>query len=99
MRDCLIFEQTPYKHQKFISDLAGNDIVPHENNPEEIIINVRKFLDKYSPSPTLREEEICKKYNQFGSDLSSYVQKNNIKQLDFETLYQFIQYWWASSNR
>ena len=35
-RDCLIFEQTPYKHQQFISDLAGNDIVPHENNPKKL---------------------------------------------------------------
>ena len=98
-RDCLIFEQTPYKHQQFISDLAGNDIVSHENNPEKIILNVRNFLDKYSSLPPPLGEEICKKYNQFGIDLSSYVQKNNIKQLDFGILSEFIQYWWDLPNR
>ena len=99
MRDCLIFQQTKRRHLEFISDLAGNDIVPHENKPEKIILNVRNFLDKYSLSPPPRGEEMCKKYNQFGSDLSSYVQKNNIEELDFGILSEFIQYWWDLPNR
>jgi len=40
----LILEKEPYLSKKTISDLGGNDIVAHKNDPEEIIKSVRHFF-------------------------------------------------------
>lgn len=43
-KSCLIIDREPYPYQRFISDLAGQDILAHENNPELAIALVRDWL-------------------------------------------------------
>lgn len=40
----LIMEKEPYLSKKALSDLSGNDIVAHKNDPEEVIKSVRNFF-------------------------------------------------------
>lgn len=37
----LIMDRTPYRYQKFISDIAGHDIVSHSNSVGKIICHIR----------------------------------------------------------
>lgn len=48
----LILDQEPYRYQKFISDIAGQDIKPHDGDPELAIRQVRNWL---SSSPTMAD--------------------------------------------
>ena len=41
---CLILDRERYRFQKFISDIAGQDIKAHGNNPETVIRVVRDWL-------------------------------------------------------
>jgi hypothetical protein len=40
----LVLDREKYRWQKFISDLAGQDPVCHENRPEKMITHVRNWL-------------------------------------------------------
>ncbi len=42
----LILEAERYRYQKFISDIAGNDIGAHRNDPEQMIKVVRDWFKR-----------------------------------------------------
>lgn len=41
---CLILDVEPYRFQKFISDLAGMDINPHDGSPRKMVACARDWL-------------------------------------------------------
>lgn len=41
---CLVLDREPYRYQKFISDIGGQDIRAHEGKPEVAICAVRDWL-------------------------------------------------------
>lgn len=43
-KSCLILDKKPYRYQKFISDIAGQDISAHSNSPKTTIKMVRDWL-------------------------------------------------------
>ncbi|NQS98888.1 MAG: hypothetical protein HQ591_10570 [candidate division Zixibacteria bacterium] len=65
---CLVLEKERYRYQKAISDLSGSDIKNHNNNPEDIILNVRNWFIEVdlqeAPSSTL----IWDDFNDFMAD-------------------------------
>jgi hypothetical protein len=44
LKTCLILDVERYRYQKFVSDIAGQDIVAHRGNPDEAIRAVRDWL-------------------------------------------------------
>lgn len=44
MKVCIILDKEPYRYQKFISDIAGQDISSHDNDPRKAIEKVRNWL-------------------------------------------------------
>ena len=42
---CLVLEREPYLYQKYLSDIAGQDIYPHGDDPQEVVRHVRDFLN------------------------------------------------------
>jgi hypothetical protein len=40
----LIMEKVPYLSKKALSDLSGNDIVAHNNEPVEVVKSIRNFF-------------------------------------------------------
>jgi hypothetical protein len=49
----LILDRERYRYQKFISDIAGQDIRSHRNTPGEAIRAVRDWLDNHSERKTI----------------------------------------------
>ena len=43
-RRCLILDTEPYRYQKFVSDIAGQDIRAHEGGPRKALILTRNWL-------------------------------------------------------
>jgi DNA-binding MarR family transcriptional regulator len=41
---CLVFDQQPYRYQKYLSDVAGQDISSHRNDPKVLLTEVRNWL-------------------------------------------------------
>ncbi len=65
---CIIFDKEDYRFQKFISDIAGQDIKSHDNNPLEIIRHVRHVLNSWGNSEGVSlpgPSHIQAKYEQF----------------------------------
>ncbi len=72
---CLILDRERYRFQKFISDIAGQDIASHKDEPEEAIMALRKWFSSLPKSGTTSKgalpggAAIVKRYRAFQSDL------------------------------
>jgi hypothetical protein len=52
-KSCLILDKERYRYQKFISDISGQDIESHSNEPAKAVSAVRKWLTPLSDKPEL----------------------------------------------
>jgi len=72
---CLILDRERYRFQKFISDIAGQDIAAHKDDPEEAIKALRKWFSSLPASRTSSKgalpggAAVVKRYRAFQSDL------------------------------
>lgn len=66
---CLILDREPHRYQKFISDIAGQDIFAHGERPDLAIRCVRDWLSTVSMERHLAgAAHIVERYQQFSSD-------------------------------
>ncbi len=69
-KNCLILDKTPYRYQKFISDISGQDIEAHNNKPSKAIILVRNWLRTSVKTNLIPGgKEIQKRFRSFNKDL------------------------------
>ena len=74
-KNCLILDKEQYRYQQFISDIAGQDIQAHHNNPEEIVTVVRNWLRNVSKRETIPSGGIIwRRYQEFMGDLPQLAQ-------------------------
>jgi hypothetical protein len=82
----LVLEKTKYHYLKVISDIGGQDIENHNDNPEELIRKVRNWfavvLNSHQPSPTL----IWEAYTDFLGSISEQLKKEAFSKDDIESL-------------
>ncbi|MEO6313812.1 MAG: hypothetical protein ABIU63_08910 [Chitinophagaceae bacterium] len=85
-KKCLVFEKKKYHYLKVISDIGGQDIENHNDNPEELVRKLRNWfaavLNNHQPSPTLIWED----YNKFLTDLSERLKADSFSENDIESL-------------
>ena len=71
---------TQYRYQEFISDIAGQDIQAHNNNPEGIITVVRNWIRTASKRQTIPSGSIIwGRYQEFMEDLPQLAQEHQLK--------------------
>lgn len=79
----LIFENEPYKLKIALSDINGWDVRPHHNNPEDLIMEFRKWIvaNKAMPShiSKLSSRDIWYIYNDFYGRFSDYTDRHHMK--------------------
>lgn len=68
-KSCLILDSQKYRYQKFISDIAGQDIQAHGNGPRKTVSTVRNWLRDYSPASIPSGSIIWSRYEAFRADL------------------------------
>lgn len=75
-KQCLVLETKKYRYQQFISDIAGIDIKPHENSPENLIFALRDWLVTASHRTTIPPgAKINERFLAFQSDIKKACEK------------------------
>jgi hypothetical protein len=95
----LILDSKPYRYQKAMSDLSGNDIKTHSNNPEHIVKAVRDWL-KINLNNIPYYIEIWYAYNEFEYDFETISESlkcnsQDINALTFCDIIQIMSKWAA----
>lgn len=95
-KSCLILDREPYRYQKFISDIAGQDIYSHQSNPELAIELVRNWLRTESKRAGIPGKAVIgKRYNKFQRELSTICQRFKLQaeELIFVDLTYIVAEW------
>lgn len=97
-RECLILIDNLDKYRACLSDLAGNDISVHKNNPKTAISVVRDWLDGYASSMRLGGERIHQMFEDFQGDLPRLCAKKqiSIKELNYSNYVEIALNWFVA---
>lgn len=92
----LVMDIEQYRYQKFISDIAGQDIQGHNNNIDLVIERVRDFLFSVSERTSIPSSKILiDTYTKFNRDnkiaicASMKLDHNNLKFIEFSIISKF----------
>ena len=91
-KKCLILDREPHRYQRFISDIAGQDVACHHNNPPQVVRCVRDWLSDASKEKDLPSGSfIWDDYIDFQSKLPGFCQglklnKDELTFLDYATV-------------
>jgi hypothetical protein len=85
---CLILDSEPYRYQKFISDIAGQDIRSHRGEPMEALKQTRNWLATVSNRKLPGTVETEHFYHDFCRDLPEILVKLALRPEDV----QFVEY-------
>lgn len=99
---CLILDSQPYRYQQFISDIAGQDIQAHQDEPAEVIAVVRNWLRGYTPQEAIPGgAEIRQRYFLFAQEMPVLCDalKWVREELTFIDFAHLVSYWieWKKS--
>ncbi|MES1222988.1 MAG: hypothetical protein ABUT20_46275, partial [Bacteroidota bacterium] len=85
-KKCLVLEKTKHHYLKVISDIGGQDIENHDDQPKVLVRKVRNWfasvLHNHQPSPTL----IWEAYNDFSDMMREKLKKESFSNDDIESL-------------
>lgn len=92
----LIMDINKYRYQIFISDIAGQDIKAHGNDPEKTIKIVTDWLRNTTKRKTIPGgAEVAKRYKDFKAELPKICKRTRIKEeeLGFNDFATFVSIW------
>lgn len=92
-KKCLVMDREPYRYQKFISDISGQDISVHNNNCEGVVRVVRNWLGDASGRQTIPGGGIIwNRYQGFLEGLPQLTQKFRLEIEDLNSYQAFKVY-------
>jgi hypothetical protein len=85
---CLVFDEKPYRYQMYLSDVAGQDISWHANDPKTLIFRVRDWLASLSGEALPSGSVIWDHFMTFKGELRHSCERlrqkpNEVTHLDF----------------
>lgn len=94
----LILDSEKHRYQKYISDISGNDIRSHENNPQLAIKCVRDWLRIVSRSSQSPQSQIWNAYIEFTAEYEEEASiqgfdPNDLQAVTFSDLISFMSIW------
>ncbi|MFN0036150.1 MAG: hypothetical protein ACKVUS_13895 [Saprospiraceae bacterium] len=91
----LILESEEYRFKKFISDLSGQDIQSHKDNPEAAIKVVRDWLSNKSEAKIPSASKVWSEFQEFTLQLPAVCEEIELipKELTFEELSSITTTW------
>jgi len=93
---CLVLDLEPFRYQRAISDISGQDIKSHRGEPGEAIRCVRGFLSTVSRRKTLPGGSvIAARYDQYAADLPAIARglRLDVSDLDFNDVWKTMLAW------
>jgi hypothetical protein len=70
---CLILDTEKFRYQKFISDIAGQDIRAHQGKPEDALAETRHWLASVRKRTLPGPAELTRVYKRFCADLPALL--------------------------
>jgi hypothetical protein len=96
-KNCLILDVERYRYQKFISDIAGQDIAAHEGNVAKAVRIIRDWLNNATPSApqTPGGRAIAERFVSFRAELPSFCDQLRLKpdELTFNDYVVQVEQW------
>lgn len=91
----LIFGEEKHEYQKFLSDVAGQDIENHDGSAMKAIAGVRNFLAPQSDSPPPGRARIARRYGKFRAQLPAILKRAGIglDEMTFNDLTWAMRQW------
>jgi hypothetical protein len=95
---CLVLDREPYRYQKFVSDIAGQDIRSHTRKENTAITVVRDWFRSSAKRNMPGGSEIHRHYQEFKSVLPSLCKKVklNPSEMTFNDHANFVTEWLES---
>ena len=92
---CLVLDREPYRYQKFLSDIAGQDISSHDDKIERLIDAVRNFLNAQLPKRPLPASSVIQAdYLRFQDRLPELCAEAELDEAELE----YIDYAWLAAD-
>ena len=85
-KKCLVLEKERFRYQKVLSDIAGNDIKAHENEPLLLVRAVRTWFAENGVFGLASHNRIWDAYNEFLFKLSEEAKRLGYKDGDYSDL-------------
>ena len=82
----LILDKIKYRYQKSISDISGNDISVHHEEPEKALRNVRNWIRKISGDHIASANKIWRLFNEYNGDFYELAEKDELSDEDIEEM-------------
>ncbi len=97
-KQCLILETERYRYQKVLSDIAGNDIRAHHDDPEQLVQELRDWLRVASGEALLPAAMLWDQFNLFKDRLEMELEslgysKRDVNALEMAEYIGFVQSW------
>jgi hypothetical protein len=96
LKNQLIMERVPHMFQRYISDIAGQDIVSHADQVPKVIQHVRNWLVTESSAKTIPGGDYIRdQYREFRADLPRLCRKLKLKprEISFGDYCQIVRIW------
>lgn len=90
-KQCLILERDRYRYQKVLSDLAGNDVRAHQDDPVILVTEVRNWLRVAAERSLPSGSSIWKRYSAFSGELKDTFSLRHYSSRDIEVL-EIVEY-------
>jgi hypothetical protein len=81
-KQCLVLEAERYRYQKYLSDIAGQDIRQHDNDPAKAVGAVRDWLAasrSKSAKPLPGATAIMRHYGEFQANLPAMLRAADLE--------------------
>jgi hypothetical protein len=99
-KNCLVLDVDRYRYQKFMSDIAGQDIVTHDGSPAAAVRVIRDWLsDAQSPSRRIPSGAVMVgRYETFRKELSAICHQQGLvlEELTFVEYRLQVEEWLAA---
>lgn len=103
-KKCLVLDSERYRYQQFCSDIAGQDIKAHNDEPIQVARAVRNWLhsaERERPMPTART--VAKRFQRFEDELPTFCEVLDLDIADlnenFSDLTTLIEEWLRQNSR
>lgn len=99
-KQCLILEKERYRFQRVVSDIAGNDIRAHQNDPETLVLELRNWLLVASRKTLPSGGQIWKEFSFSQKDLKDLLlslgySEQDVYRLEMAEYISFTRQWLA----
>jgi hypothetical protein len=94
-KDCLILDRDPYRYQRFVSDIAGQDIYAHGRGVGRAIAITRDWLRASASRPMPGGAEIHRQYQKFKTRLPALARESDLRpaEMTFNDLSNIVLEW------